>query len=459
MLYQLHVHNYTPDGTLAATQRELPRLARSGVGIVWLMPLHPRGRMKPTDAWLAQNDKASPVPVPPEHRDEAFVGNPYCPRDHMEIDPQLGTFADLKSFTDAAHALEMKVIVGWVPNHSSWDAPILAQHPDWYLHDERGRVQYHAPWQPIARLTYAERNSELWDYMLEARRKFVEQGGVDGFREDVADATPLEHWQWLRPRLDPDHQLLMLAEAGEPKLLGPFDMIYDWQMPTVLWSILDGDATTDAIDELLKTQAEAQPSGARMLRFAFNHDQNGAQRSSWQGRFVVEKLYGAQNGPAVPTNAQKYGVALCAAMLLYATLPGGHPLIFQGQEVGFVGNISNGVGESEPVTTRRPHPEQREFYAQTAALHARVDGADFRRLSAGANPKVYAFERQLEGDERALIVVNLDKKNAAQVQLAPGQTRALRDVSPPFSNRAKNDAVADEFELPPGGFRALTSAK
>jgi len=42
-IYEVNVRQYTPEGTLAASERELPRLARMGVGIVWLMPVQPIG--------------------------------------------------------------------------------------------------------------------------------------------------------------------------------------------------------------------------------------------------------------------------------------------------------------------------------------------------------------------------------------------------------------------------------
>ena len=42
-IYEVNVRQYTPEGTLAAFERELPRLAQMGVGIVWLMPVQPIG--------------------------------------------------------------------------------------------------------------------------------------------------------------------------------------------------------------------------------------------------------------------------------------------------------------------------------------------------------------------------------------------------------------------------------
>ena len=43
VVYEMNVRQYTPEGTFAAAQQELPRLAEMGVDIVWLMPIYPIG--------------------------------------------------------------------------------------------------------------------------------------------------------------------------------------------------------------------------------------------------------------------------------------------------------------------------------------------------------------------------------------------------------------------------------
>ena len=43
VVYEMNVRQYTPEGTFAAAQQQLPRLAELGVDIVWLMPVYPIG--------------------------------------------------------------------------------------------------------------------------------------------------------------------------------------------------------------------------------------------------------------------------------------------------------------------------------------------------------------------------------------------------------------------------------
>lgn len=44
VLYQLNTRQFTSEGTFAAAQEHLPRLAEMGVDIIWLMPIHRSGR-------------------------------------------------------------------------------------------------------------------------------------------------------------------------------------------------------------------------------------------------------------------------------------------------------------------------------------------------------------------------------------------------------------------------------
>jgi 1,4-alpha-glucan branching enzyme len=42
VLYQVNLRQFTPEGTLAAAEKQLPRIKALGADIVWLMPIHAR---------------------------------------------------------------------------------------------------------------------------------------------------------------------------------------------------------------------------------------------------------------------------------------------------------------------------------------------------------------------------------------------------------------------------------
>ena len=107
VLYQLNLRQFSPEGTLAAAAKELPRIKALGADIVWLMPINPIG---------VKNRKGT-------------LGSPYAVRDYLAVNPEFGTLDDLKRFVDRAHELGMYVILDWVANHSAWDNVLVAQHP------------------------------------------------------------------------------------------------------------------------------------------------------------------------------------------------------------------------------------------------------------------------------------------------------------------------------------------
>ena len=43
VVYEMNIRQYTPEGTFAAAQKQLPRLKELGIDILWLMPIHPIG--------------------------------------------------------------------------------------------------------------------------------------------------------------------------------------------------------------------------------------------------------------------------------------------------------------------------------------------------------------------------------------------------------------------------------
>src|ERR1051326_1955041 len=46
VLYEVNVRQYTPEGTLAAFERQLPRTDSLGVDIYWIMPVQPIGKLR-----------------------------------------------------------------------------------------------------------------------------------------------------------------------------------------------------------------------------------------------------------------------------------------------------------------------------------------------------------------------------------------------------------------------------
>ena len=44
-IYEVNIRQYTPEGTFNAFAKSLPRLKDMGVEILWIMPIHPIGKL------------------------------------------------------------------------------------------------------------------------------------------------------------------------------------------------------------------------------------------------------------------------------------------------------------------------------------------------------------------------------------------------------------------------------
>ncbi len=100
VVYEMNVRQYTPEGTFEAAQKELPRLKKLGVDIIWLMPIHPIG---------VKERKGT-------------LGSYYAISDYKAINPEFGNMKDFERFLNAAHKMGFRVILDCVANHTSPDA-------------------------------------------------------------------------------------------------------------------------------------------------------------------------------------------------------------------------------------------------------------------------------------------------------------------------------------------------
>ncbi|MBC7805002.1 MAG: alpha-glucosidase C-terminal domain-containing protein, partial [Akkermansiaceae bacterium] len=357
-----------------------------------------------------------------------------------DINPELGTKDDFRRLVKRAHALGLRVLMDWVPNHTAWDNPMIDMHPDFYVRDDKGQVQQAGPWADVAQLDYGKLgrwNQPLWDRMRDDMALWVREFAVDGFRCDVAGRggkVPVDFWRWLRPQLDAIRPIFMLGEADDAYLHPAFDMTFSWNLPPVLWDICAGRLPASAIDDVLRKEAREYPPGAIRMRFLDNHDWHGHADWGWGDK------------PAIDTRGGMPQVA--PLMVLCTTLPG-KPLVYNGQETSFA--RANPPLQAEA----RRHSSVWPFYRRLLQLYQSqpaISGGNFTRLSSECDNKVYAFSRQ-HGGNRALVAVNLSN----QVQ-----TATLRDSFPPgtykdwFGDRKVTLSAALPWKLAPWEYRVYT---
>lgn len=408
VLYQLNTRQFTPEGTFAAAEKELPRLKALGADIIWLMPIHPIG----------------------EKNRKGTLGSPYSVKDYFAVNPEFGGLEDLKLFTSAAHALGMHVILDWVANHTAWDNQMAAEHPDWYDRDWKG--EFHPTpwwdWSDIIDLDYSKPG--LRDYMTGAMKYWVKEAGIDGFRCDVAGYIPLDFWENARAELDAIKPVFMLAEFEQRDVhAAAFDATYAWSLSGTIQNVAQRRADVGALFGFYSENESAWPRDAYRMAYTSNHDFN-----SWHG-----------------ADRELYGDAAPAAIVL--TFVGeGIPLIYNGQEAGNEKRLE--FFEKDPIAWR-PHPNA-ELFTRLAALKHDVkalwNGASGARMIPVVNSepqKVLSFVRF--GDEDGVFaVINFSPEPQSVTFAERLHFGAYEDY---FSRSDASFDQGSRLELEPWGFR------
>lgn len=179
VVYEIYVRSFSDGngdgvGDLPGLRSRLPYLAELGVDAIWLTPFFP-----------------SPG-----------ADHGYDVADYTGVDPQFGTLEDFAALVADAHALDVRIVIDLVPNHTSIAHPWFREHPEYYVwtdepnnwlsvfggpawerDDETGRWYLHlfAPEQPDL-----DWHNPGVEREFESIIRFWLDRGVDGIRVDVA---------------------------------------------------------------------------------------------------------------------------------------------------------------------------------------------------------------------------------------------------------------------------------
>ena len=230
MIYQVYPRSFQDTngdgvGDLKGIGQRLDHLVRLGVDAVWISPIFP-----------------SPM------RDFGYDVSNYC-----DVHPLFGSLADFDALLAAAHARGLKLILDFVPNHTSnlhpWfqESRASKQNPkrDWYvwrdprpdgsppnncesefggtawtLDDATGQYYYHAYLKEQPDLNW--RHPDVERAMCDVLRFWFNRG-VDGFRvdaihhlhEDVEDRDNPLNADW-RQGMAPNERLVQIRTIDQP---------------------------------------------------------------------------------------------------------------------------------------------------------------------------------------------------------------------------------------------------
>lgn len=372
---------------LQSVRSHLPRLADLGVDTLWLSPLQ-------------------------ESEDIGAIS--YSITNHFQLRDDFGTEEDLRSLVTEAHELGMKVILDFVPNHSSMQHPYylhgqkLGGHSeffDFYDRNEDGEHEFYFDWDYLPNFNF--KNSRVIDYMKSAFFHWIEKFNVDGYRIDVAwgvhERSPTFWNETISELRSINPDLVMLAEAPGRDPAFPavgFDLAYDWSDELGVWAWQKVFGRQAGLagrlhEELTKSEKNQQT----ILRFLNNNDTGK--------RFITK--YGLQK--------------FKTASVLQYTLPGAI-LLYSGDEVG---------AEYEPYEDPPPidwddDPNGlQEFFKHLIQVRKNLPGLQssvWTPITTDPKGAIYACSRG-EGESEVLVLLNFGKKGKIEI---PGEELEFYDV-------------------------------
>ena len=455
-MYQIYPRSFS-GGTVSGITSRLDYLRWLGVDALWLSPIF-----------------LSPM------ADGGYDVSDYC-----AVDPRFGTLADFDELLAAVHHRGMRLLLDWVPNHTSdqhpwfqqsrrdrtnpkadwyiwrdepannWLASFPRGEPAWALDDKRGQYYLRCFVKEQPDLNWD--NTEVVEAMHDTLRFWLDRG-VDGFRMDVIHLLGKD----LTKDDPPVCQEKVWGHVPYNDHPKTHDHLRAIRSLLDEYSISTGEARVSVgevylLDEEAMTtyHGDAEGKGNELhLCFNFRFLWAPFDAAELRGRIArsIEVLRARGAWPTwvlsnhdVPRHRQRYGggeleARMAAIMLL--TLPG-TPFMYQGEELGLVDAVVPPEQRIDPGGRdgcRAPIPwddveAQRadsgsmlHFYQRllqlrraTPALHAAGIGHDAFRLLDGS-PGLLAWERS-DGRETWLTYIN--PSNEPQAATVSGATIVL----------------------------------
>ncbi|MFN3742663.1 MAG: alpha-amylase family glycosyl hydrolase [Anaerolineales bacterium] len=401
-------------GTLRGVTEKMDYLAQLGVNALWLSPIFPS----------------------PTHHG-------YDATDYFEIEPRLGSKADLRALLDAAHARGIRVLLDFVPNHCSHLHPAFQQaiadphspYRDWFT--------FHS-WPKDYRTFFGVRSMPQINLRHPAARQHILDAavywlefGVDGYRLDYASGPTPDFWaDFRRATRKARSDCWTFGEVVDPP---DFQLAFE--------GLLDGCLDFLLLEAFRQAFAFARWNAAQFASFLDRHEAFFPpmfSRPSFLDNHDMNRFLWAAQGDRRRLKL----AALCQFTLA------GTPIIYYGTEVGLsqkrdVRQGRRGVPEEARLPMLWGEAQDTDllsFYRQLIALRRRE--AALRR---GARQTLYAdadllaYARSLEGET---VLVGMNMGQEPRRLTLPGRWGSLAFASDPAC-KVSIHGESTQVDLPP----------
>ena len=320
VLYEIFVRSFEDsdgDGTgdLKGITQRMDYIQSLGANAIWLMPVYPS---------------------PSVHG--------YDVTDYMAVNPDYGTLTDLQALVKEAHALNIKVILDFVPSHCSNEHPFFkdafknpaSPYSDWFVWTNDAHTAYagFAGNETMPRFNHY--NPVVVDYLSKAALYWLDldnnqdyTDGIDGLRVDNATFPPAEFFIAFREKIkqaNPNALLLGEAWVNTPFdlarfYLDQFDALFDFPFYALMAGdkdsigdgLLSGKGFPILVNTLFEDENKDFPPEAIPVRLLSNHDTNR----------IASKV-------GIDPSKMRLAAALLAAMP-------GPVMVYYGEEIGMLG--------------------------------------------------------------------------------------------------------------------------
>jgi starch synthase (maltosyl-transferring) len=380
-------------------------------------------------------------------------GSLYAVRDYFRINPffldptrKAAPEQQVRQMIDQAHAAGLKVMIDLVINHCAIDAPIVAQHPDWFVREPDGQVArafcirdgQKVVWGDLTHFDHRHsRDREgLYRYCLRAAEHLLGLG-FDAFRCDAAYQIPPSFWSRLIAEIKSRHRSVSFvaetlgctpSQTGETARAG-FDYVFN---SSKYW-----DFQSAWIVEQYDLLRETVPS----ISFPESHDTPR----------LCEELHGSVAGLK-----QRY---------LFSALFSSGVMIPVGFEYGFRKRLH--VVQTVPADWEQTTVDLRSFIAKVNGIkraYAVLHEESPIRLFPCHNPNILLMGKGWAGRrDQALLILNKDIWNHQEFTTDHfrhflDSDAAPRDVSPEYALETVHEPF--HYGLRPGqGIVLVTSKK